>query len=1133
MLTHYVKKLAALVLGFGACLTTLVAAQTFTPPAASTSSSTTPYSDLSASQALAVDSSGDIFFSRPGSGILAEKPANGGAEITLYTLPSAGGGYPKGVAANDTYAYITDYAGHLWQVAIAGGAATDLLPACNTLDGYYLGTQEAATDGMGNVYTAGNNETTLFKITAADVCSVVSGATLDANSHVAADAIGDLAYSTGGTLYSLPATATTPVAVAATFNSIIGLRSDAAGNVFVTTYSGIVEVPFVNGALDGASSFTVLTGSSQNDVAVALNGTIYTTDGTNLYKNLIGNVRFAATAVGAASPVQTVNVVFSSAQVLSGLRYASAAGTSSEIANAGSGTCAVGQAYTAGATCTIDLTFTPATIGARNGALVLSSSLGAIGSVAIAGQGSGAGLTVDPGTQTALGSGWQLPSGVAVASNGDLFISDKTAGTLSFIASGSTTPQVIATGLAQPVAVAIAADGSAYVATSAGNIVQVLYTGTAYGTPATVATGLASPSAMAFAPDGSLYVANTGAVVRIPNQAGVLNFADQVPVGSGFTAPSGLAFDASGNLFVADTTAGSIFEVRAGTTSAAVTGLTSPTAIAVDDSGSLYVLESAVPTVLRISYTNGSYSTNGTTALGTGFTTPDALAADSAGNLYVADSGTPAVLNIQRIAGSLNLGKLNVGDSSTAQSLSFSNDGDTTLTFGSPLYVASGDTGDFAVTTPASNGCASGVSLASGATCAISGMFTPTATGALTETLTVASNATNAASVTGAFTGTGINLPKTTLTLVTNPAGTVTYGTSVTATATVAAPAGSTASPSGTITFLVNGVAYQTVTLGNGGASVFIVGLPAGSNTIDATYSGDANYAASSGVSQTIVVTLAPTATSFTSSISSATAVPPGTSVVLTATVTSGVTSSKPTGSVNFTSNGTVLASAIVNGLTGVATVSTTTLPSGNYSITAIYSGDSGFASSSSAAIAVSIREPQYDVVSPPSTLSVSTPGSVSGTFAIAPISGYVGGVDMACSGLPANTQCTFIPAVVAFSSASSDPQNVTLTVTTGTPPSTTVAAWIFPFSAFLMFGLWGKRKIFAASQVALSLAICFITGVAVPSMTGCGSGGVNTPKGSTNVTVTLNGTPDGTTTIPTSGAGNIVKSFTFTLNVQ
>ncbi|WP_263375477.1 Ig-like domain repeat protein [Granulicella aggregans] len=1136
MPTSYGTKFSALVLGLGACIGTIAAAQTFTPPAAATSSRTTPYSDLSASQALAVDSSGDIFFSRPGSGILAEKPANGGAEITLYTAPSGGGGYPKGVAANDTYAYLTDYAGHLWQVAIAGGAATDLLPACNSIDGYYLGTQVVATDGLGNVYTAGNNETALFKITSADVCSVVSGATLDANSHIAADAVGDLAYSTGGTLYSLPAGATSPIAVTATFNSIIGLRSDAAGNVFVTTYSGIVEVPFIHGALDGAAAFTVLAGSSQSDVAVAQDGTIYTTDGTNLFKNLIGNLRFAATTVGTASTAQTVNVIFSSTQTLSGLRYTSGVETSAEIANAGSGSCAVGQSYAEGAACTINLTFTPASIGARNGAVVLSSTAGTIGTVAIVGQGSGPGLTADPGTQTALGSGWQLPSGIAVDPNGAVFVTDKTAGTLSLIEAGSTTPQVIATGLSQPVAAAVAADGTAYVATSAGNLVKVPYSGTAYGTPITVSTGFTSPSAMTVGPDGSLYVANTGAgtVVRIPNQGGALNFSDQTAVGSGFTSPAGLAFDSTGNLFVADSGAGSIFEVRTGTTNMVVTGLTSPTAIAVDDSESLYVLESGVPTVLRIAYTNGSYNTNATTALGNGFTTPVALAADSAGNLYLVDSGGPAVASIQRTAGSLNLGRINTGSSSTAQSLSLSNDGDTALTFGSPLYVASGNTSDFTVTTPTSSGCASGTSLAAGGTCAIAGVFAPTATGPLTETLTLASNAANASSITGAFTGTGINLPKTNLTLVTNPVGRVTYGTSVTATATVAAPAGSTGAPTGTVTFLVNGTPYQTVSLASGGASAVITGLPAGSNRIDATYSGDTNFAASAGNSQTIVVTLAPTATSFTSSISSAAAVPPGTSVVLTATVTSAVTSSKPTGAVNFISNGTVVASAVVNTSTGIASVSTSTLPLGTYSILAIYNGDSGFASSSSAAIAVSIRSQQYDVVNPPGTLSVTAPGSVSGTFAIAPISGYVGGVDMACSGLPANTRCTFLPATVAFSAASSSPQNVTLTVTTGTPPPTTVAAWIFPLTGILLLGVWRKRRSLAVKHVRLfRIAAILLSGVALFSATGCGSSGVSTPAGSSTVTVTLTGTPNGTTTIPANGAGEITKSFTFMLDVQ
>ncbi len=1129
-----VGKLAALVLGLAASMGTTVAAQSFTPPAAATYSSTTPYSDLVQSQALAVDSSGDVFFSRPATGVLAEKPANGGAEIALYTLASGGGGYPKGVAANDTYAYITDYGGHLWQVAILGGAATDILTACGSIDNGYLGAQEVAIDGLGDVFVAGNNLTALFKITQAGACSIVAGVTLDANSHVSADAMGNLTYVTGGVLYSKLAGASASVVISGTFNSIIGLRADAAGNVFVTTYSGIVEVPFIQGALNGALAFTVLTGSSQNDVAVAPNGVLYTTDGTNIFRNLLGAVRYGATAVGTASSAQTVTAVFNSAQTLSGLRYASGTGSSTEIVNTGTGSCAIGQTYAAGSSCTINLTLTPHALGARKGAVVLSSAAGVIGVVSVAGQGSGAGLVIDPGTQTSLGSGWQSPAGVAVGPGGEVLVTDRTAGTLSYFAAGSGTATVIASGLTQPGAVAEAADGTAYVVTSAGTVVQVPYNGTAYGASTTVATGLTSPGGLAVAPGGSLYIANTGAgtVVQYPSQSGTRDFAVPVSVGSGFRAPSGLAFDASGNLFVADSTAGTISRIVGTASSIVATGLASPTAVAVDDSGSLYVLQTGSATVLRIAYSNGSYGSNSATALGNGFTTLASFAADTAGNLYVADSGAPAVVAIRRTAGSLNLGRINVGSASTAQSLSLSNDGDLSLALGSPLYTTSGNTTDFAVSTSASNSCSGGGTLVAGATCGISGVFTPTVTGARTETLTFNTNATNASGITGAFIGTGINLPRTTLTLTISPTGTVSYGTSVTATAVVAPTIASSTLPTGTVTFLVNGVSYTVVTLASGTASATITGLPAGSNTIDASYSGNTNYAASSGATQTIAVTLAATTTTFTSSTSSAAPIAPGTSVTLAATVISSVTGAKPTGIVNFVSNGTTLASAPVNSSTGVATITTTTLPAGVYAISAFYSGDSGFATSTSTAISVSIRTAQFDVAGAPTALTVTAPGSVTTNFSIVPVSGYVGGVDMACSGLPALTQCTFLPATIALNGGTT-PQTVQLTLITNTPAPTTVAAWMTPFGALLLFGLWRKRNGPGILRFAMTLALLLASGAAMAGLSGCGSTPSATPTGTSTVTVTLIGSPNGTITVPATSAGNITKSFTFTLNVH
>ncbi len=391
----------------------------------------------------------------------------------------------------------------------------------------------------------------------------------------------------------------------------------------------------------------------------------------------------------------------------------------------------------------------------------------------------------------------------------------------------------------------------------------------------------------------------------------------------------------------------------------------------------------------------------------------------------------------------------------------------------------------------------------------------------------------NATSITGTFSGTGVNLPKTTLALTTNPIGTVSYGTSVRATAVVAAPVGSAPAPTGTVTFLVNGVSYKVVTLAGGTASATVTGLPAGSNTIDASYSGDTNYAASSGTTQTITVTLAPTSTTFNSSISSASPVAPGASVTLTATVLSAVTGAKPTGTVNFVSNGTTLASAALNASTGIATVVTTALPAGVYSITAVYGGDSGFSTSTSAAIGVSIRTPQFDIGNAPTTLNVAAPGSVSTTFSIIPVSGYVGGVDMACSGLPANTQCTFLPATVALNGGTAA-QSVQLSIATYTPPPTTVAAWMTPLGALLLLGVWRRRKGLSIASFATTLAIVLALGMALAPLSGCGSTSTPTPKGSSTVTVTLIGTANGTTTVPVNGVGNLrPKSFSFTLNVQ
>ena len=1106
-------------------------AQTFTAPAVATSSQATAYSNGNATLAIAADAAGDLFFTQPGIGSFVEDPAGGGAQITLIATTLS---YPKGVAVDNAgFAYTTDYHGHLWQVPAGGGTAVDILAACSALDNGYLGTQVVAVDGARNVYTAGNNETMLFKITQAGVCSVVPGVTLDANSHIAVDTAGDIAYSTGGTLYSLPVGATAGVAVARTFDSINGLSADTFGNVFVSTNSTITEIPLLNGVLTGAQAFIALPYSSAYDVGVAPDGTLYTTtDGTNILRNYIGNVRFGATAVGTTSASQTATVVFNSPQTLTGIRYAAGSGTSTELTNTGGGTCAIGQAYAAGASCTLVLTETPSSIGIRNGAVVLSSATATLGSLQVAAQGSGSGLVADPGTQTTLGTGFTAPDGIAVGASGAVVVADKTAGTVSYFAPGGTTSTSIATALTQPAGLAIAPSGTVYVANKGANtVVAIPYSGTAYGVAAVAVAGLNAPSAVALSNTGDLYIANTGAgnVIRVPRLGGTLNPLEKATVSSGFTAPSGLAFDAAGDLFVADSTAGTVTEINAaGVSSTVASGLKAPGALAVDDSGTLYVQQLGASTILRIPFTSGAFSSNATSSLGLGLTTPASLAADSVGNLYIADSGAPAVIKLQRTASTLSFGRVNVGSTSASQSETLSDDGDLSTKLGTPLYTASGNTTDFAITTNGSSACSGGGTLVAGANCVVSGTFTPTVNGTRTETLSFASNA---APLTVAFTGSGVNLANTSLTLTqVSPTGSVTFGQAVTVSATVKATSGT---PTGTVQFAVNGVNSGTaVALTNGAASITLTGLPSGTNAITATYSGDGTFASSTGVTLGVVVIPAVTSISLASSIAATTPVPPMTSVTLTATIGSTLASPSPTGTVTFTTGTTVLGMVPVSPA-GTAILTSTTFPTGTYSIVATYSGDTGFAGSSSNAVAVAILPAGYIVTNTPTALTVSAPGSVSTTFLVTPISGYTGGIDMSCSGLPANTQCSFTPGVVYFGTTATPPQPITLTIVTDTAAPTTVAGWLLPFGGLLLLGTYRLRRKLPARGLVSALLLIIASTAIVGGLSGCASSFANTPTGTSNVTVNFIGSPSGTAAVPTSGAGNLPNSFTVALTVK
>ncbi len=187
--------------------------------------------------------------------------------------------------------------------------------------------------------------------------------------------------------------------------------------------------------------------------------------------------------------------------------------------------------------------------------------------------------------------------------------------------------------------------------------------------------------------------------------------------------------------------------------------------------------------------------------------------------------------------------------------------------------------------------------------------------------------------------------------------------------ATIHGAAGSSGTPSGTVSFYDSGTLLGTSALSGGVASLTPTpGLAPGVHAISAAYSGDSSFDPSTGTLSDTVPALVTqtTVTASTGTTSSA-----GASVTFTATLTFPTVAGQtlyPTGVVNFFDGSTLLGSSLLNP-NGVATFTTSSLPNGSNQITAKYSGTSILQSSTSSpfSVFVSLASPSVTLVTPAS----------------------------------------------------------------------------------------------------------------------------------------------------------------------
>jgi hypothetical protein len=360
----------------------------------------------------------------------------------------------------------------------------------------------------------------------------------------------------------------------------------------------------------------------------------------------------------------------------------------------------------------------------------------------------------------------------------------------------------------------------------------------------------------------------------------------------------------------------------------------------------------------------------------------------------------------------------------------------------------------------------------------------------------------------------------TTLTIAPNP---TTVGQQVTLTATVSGGTNGV-DPTGAVTFLVlNGSATLgsgTVNSSTGVATFTTSSLPAGSYTVTAQYSGDANFLTSTSSSVTeIVNTPGPVATTTQLAIAPNPATA-GQSITFTATVVGAPNGVSPTGSVTFSNGTTTLGTGTVTAATGIATFTTSTLTAGSYSVTAQYSGDANFLTSTSTAVSLAVNPPPSFTLSA-TTGSITIASGATGTAQLtaSATTGYAGTVSLSCTTSSPAITCSLSPSTLTFTSGPASTQTAALSVVAGAnaslvqPSSPSKGSPSLIYAAMLLWipglvGIFRMRRNKHLRRIAMLLLLS--AGIAsAAGLIGCGGSSHVAQTYTVNVTAT-----DGTTTV-------------------
>jgi len=493
-----------------------------------------------------------------------------------------------------------------------------------------------------------------------------------------------------------------------------------------------------------------------------------------------------------------------------------------------SSTC-TGSVY-AGSTCAVNVTFAPRMPGLRMGAVQLLYTYqqirNVLASTPVYGDGQGPAIAFGLGVQTSLYPyGGISSSAVAVDGAGDVFIADIGNNRVIEISSSGTVTTVVS-GLNFPSSVAVDGAGDLFVVDSGNN--QVLEVPAGGGTVTTLISGLNGPQGVAVDGAGDVFVADTfnNRVIEIQAGSGA-----QTTAGTGLNNPWGVAVDGVGDVFIADFHNNRVVEVSAGGSQTTIaTELNAPAGVAVDAAGDVFIADTFNNRILEVPVGGGAPTT-----VVSGLYTPYGMALDAAGDIFIANTSTNNVLEVQRShPTALSFASTAVGSTTATQSVSVESIGNQPLKI---VALGFGLGGNFeqvdGTGTPAD--CASGLTLAPGASCNLSISFTPQTAGSLQSSAQLIDTALNAAPAfqTISLSGTATSAYDSAVTVSLSSTQLV-YPGAAEMTVSVAGKNGSAAT--GSVTVYDGTTPLTTLSLGYGAAYWLISpGLKAGTHLLSAS----------------------------------------------------------------------------------------------------------------------------------------------------------------------------------------------------------------------------------------------------------------------------------------------------------